>query len=304
LGWNQQELATKANIAASTVADFERGKRIPVPNNLDAIRAALSANGILFLPGGAVIGPKAGTNRPVLARDGVPLRLINVTDLEQWADRLDSKAVFPQLLTRLILATTGNGVLQLRFPSDESIQRDDWDGVCEQSVATDAPWLPTGVSGWELATQRQNISTKANGDYTKRTAEPRGLTQNCSTFLFVTLRSWNQGAQWAQAKSAEGGWKAVKALDANDLVHWIELYPAVGYWLASYLNKLPAGLVPLENMWKEWRQATKWPLSVRGAEKRGRSRRGRREPGNHFGNRVPKPHWRGRGTYSIEVSKV
>src|SRR5438128_1361088 len=98
LGWNQQELAAKANIAASTVADFERGKRVPVPNNLDAMRAALEANGISFLAGGVVISPKPPATRSQLSKEGAPLRLINVTDLEQWADRLDSKAVFPQLI--------------------------------------------------------------------------------------------------------------------------------------------------------------------------------------------------------------
>ena len=40
LGWNQQELARRANVAASTVADFERGKRLPVPNNLEAMCTA------------------------------------------------------------------------------------------------------------------------------------------------------------------------------------------------------------------------------------------------------------------------
>jgi transcriptional regulator with XRE-family HTH domain len=55
LGWNQKELAAKANVAVSTVADFERGKRVPVLDSLDAIRTTLEANGISFLAGGAVI---------------------------------------------------------------------------------------------------------------------------------------------------------------------------------------------------------------------------------------------------------
>ena len=49
LGWSQDQLATGANVARATVADFERGARIPVPNNLAAIRAALEAAGIEFL---------------------------------------------------------------------------------------------------------------------------------------------------------------------------------------------------------------------------------------------------------------
>ena len=262
LGWNQHDLAAKANVAASTVADFERGIRTSAPNDLEAIRGALEMNGVSFLAWASVIGAKLASEQPQLSKDGAPFRLINVTDLEQWADRLDSRALFPQLISRLILATTGNSFAQLRFPSDESIQRNDWDGVCEQNATTDVPWLPTGVSGWELATQRENISTKANDDYKKRTADPRGLEQDSSTYVFVTLRSWNKSSQWAKERTADGRWKAVKALDANDFVHWIELYPAVGYWLASYLNKLPEGFVPLEKIWEEWRKATKWPLTA------------------------------------------
>src|ERR1022692_1166638 len=121
LGWNQQELSNRAKVAASTVADFERGKRTPVSNNLDAIRAALESNGIAFQSGGAVVGPQPSGRQSQLSREGKPLRLVTATDLEQWADRLDSKALFPQLTDRLILATTGNIFKHLRFPADESI---------------------------------------------------------------------------------------------------------------------------------------------------------------------------------------
>jgi transcriptional regulator with XRE-family HTH domain len=37
LHWSQNDLAEKAGVAASTVADFERGQRTPVPNNAIAI---------------------------------------------------------------------------------------------------------------------------------------------------------------------------------------------------------------------------------------------------------------------------
>ncbi len=48
LGWSQQELAERAGVAVSTVADFERGQRNPVPNNALAIQRALEMVGILF----------------------------------------------------------------------------------------------------------------------------------------------------------------------------------------------------------------------------------------------------------------
>src|SRR5436305_13498471 len=81
LGWNQSELAEKAKVAASTVADFERGKHTPVPNNLDALRAALEAGGVSLLPGGAVIGPTRTLGAATVSANGSPNKLITATDL-------------------------------------------------------------------------------------------------------------------------------------------------------------------------------------------------------------------------------
>jgi len=50
LGWSQDELAQQAVVSRQTIADFERGARIPVRNNLIAIRRALEAGGIEFIP--------------------------------------------------------------------------------------------------------------------------------------------------------------------------------------------------------------------------------------------------------------
>lgn len=49
LDWSQEELATKARISNSTLRDFEAGRRIPIANNLAAIRRALEQAGIEFL---------------------------------------------------------------------------------------------------------------------------------------------------------------------------------------------------------------------------------------------------------------
>jgi transcriptional regulator with XRE-family HTH domain len=49
IGWNQHQLARAANISRETVADFETGKRTPIPNNLKAIEFAFSAADIALL---------------------------------------------------------------------------------------------------------------------------------------------------------------------------------------------------------------------------------------------------------------
>ncbi len=47
--WSQTQLAEKAGISLSTVADFEKGRRQPIPNNLAAIRKALENAGVKFI---------------------------------------------------------------------------------------------------------------------------------------------------------------------------------------------------------------------------------------------------------------
>jgi transcriptional regulator with XRE-family HTH domain len=49
LDWSQDELATKAQVSNSTLRDFETGRRVPIANNLLAIRRALEEAGMQFL---------------------------------------------------------------------------------------------------------------------------------------------------------------------------------------------------------------------------------------------------------------
>ena len=49
LGWTQPELAEKAGVGVATLKDFERGSRIPMANNLKAMRAAIEAAGMTLL---------------------------------------------------------------------------------------------------------------------------------------------------------------------------------------------------------------------------------------------------------------
>jgi len=51
LDWSQQDLADAANVSLSTVRDFEKGRRDPISNNLNAIRAAFEQAGLTFTNG-------------------------------------------------------------------------------------------------------------------------------------------------------------------------------------------------------------------------------------------------------------
>ena len=46
LDWTQDELARRANVSLSTVRDFEKGRRTPIGNNIDAMRRAIESAGI------------------------------------------------------------------------------------------------------------------------------------------------------------------------------------------------------------------------------------------------------------------
>ncbi len=46
LDWSQDDLASRANVSLSTVRDFEKGRRIPIANNIVAIETVLAAAGV------------------------------------------------------------------------------------------------------------------------------------------------------------------------------------------------------------------------------------------------------------------
>ncbi|WP_245449731.1 XRE family transcriptional regulator [Rhizobium leguminosarum] len=163
----------------------------------------------------------------------------------------------PTLLAKLARAARP---MSLRFPSDEGVQYSGWDGITEASENTE--FVPAGIAGWEIGSQRDRIGTKATDDFNKRAEDPLGLRPDETTFVFVTPRQWPAKAAWVQARRAENIWRDVRAYDGTDLVHWIELYPAVGLWLAIALGKRPAGALDLREHWLEWSLATRWPLSA------------------------------------------
>lgn len=54
---SQSELARRAHVSRSTVADYERGTRYPVHNNLVAILRTLEQAGVLFIEPDGERGP-------------------------------------------------------------------------------------------------------------------------------------------------------------------------------------------------------------------------------------------------------
>ena len=257
LGWSQRELARRAQLGTSTVADFERGARAPTTNNIQAMVKALEEGGVVFT-GQSVTWPTTITApvRPVAGR--TPFRWIEVADLEEWAKWRGSQELLPELICRLIRADRGIEA-QLRLPSGDAISMKGWDGQCR--VETGSAYVPSGVSGWELTVQEDNIKGKADEVYETRTKTPRNLEPSQSTFVFVAARRWEGKDEWIKARRAEQRWKDVCAYDAVDLVHWLEAFPGVPTWLAEKIGKRPVNLRELESVWDEWSQATERPIT-------------------------------------------
>ena len=63
LAWTQHKLAEEARVGLSTIKDFEAGKRVPIENNIRAIREALERAGMRISVDG-VHGPLDGDLEP------------------------------------------------------------------------------------------------------------------------------------------------------------------------------------------------------------------------------------------------
>lgn len=49
INWSQPQLAKASSVSVSTIRDFETGKRQPIENNMNAIKIALEAAGVIFV---------------------------------------------------------------------------------------------------------------------------------------------------------------------------------------------------------------------------------------------------------------
>lgn len=180
---------------------------------------------------------------------------ITGTDLEQWADRLDSRDKLPILVRRLIYASTED----VRFPGGEGVQKPGFDGrVHAEKASAD---VPEGHSVWELGCGKDPRS-KANADYAKRSEHlPDGFDPKEHTFVFVTPRRWYDGEAWALERAKDGIWREIRVHDADTLEQWLERSPAVAAWFSDEIGK-PRGVQALESFWEEWSIRTEPPTSA------------------------------------------
>ncbi len=184
--------------------------------------------------------------------------LPTATDLDVWAGTRVAQERMPELLRRLILATT-DGITRIDMAAGEAVQYGGYDGVVE--VASASPFVPSGRSVWEIGVST-DIKGKADSDYDKRTGEPKEIEPATTTFVFVTPRRWASKRVWERLHRENGPWSDVRVLDGDDLETWLALAPAVHAWLSALLGKSWGSIQDLRSYWADWSDATDPPAPV------------------------------------------
>ena len=91
--------------------------------------------------------------------------------IAEWGRRGGAERLLPELLLRLIQATTADRS-PVRIRTGEGIFMGGWD--CISDVGRGNEYVPDGTAGWELGTECPPGS-KAKGDYDGRKKEPKPL---------------------------------------------------------------------------------------------------------------------------------
>ncbi|MDP9709353.1 UNVERIFIED_ORG: hypothetical protein J2X80_001426 [Pseudomonas fluorescens] len=179
------------------------------------------------------------------------MQWIDEAGLADWAQRIDARVYLPDLVADLIRASITDAS-RFRFPGGDAGQVRGWDGVLE--TAESAAFVPAGKSKWEFGAGAG--AKKATDDYNKRTDKTDPAEMAESTFVLVNLEKWNTPrkflTKWENDRTKEGKWKKVIYLDAVELVHWLDLHPAVAALYArNVLGNAPRnGALSTDEFWE------------------------------------------------------
>jgi len=90
-----------------------------------------------------------------------------------------------------------------------------------------------------------------------RTKDPLGLAPKTTTFVAVTSRSWRDRDDWLKLRRRQKKWAGVRAIDADDLVTWLERAPSVYLWISEQLGREPRDVRPPDAWWDRWISQTR-----------------------------------------------
>jgi len=184
--------------------------------------------------------------------------LLDASHLDRWADDPEAKELLPRLVRQLVYGLTDD-LQRVDFPAGSSVPLGGWDGIVETLQGNDL--VPVDISGWEVST-RKDIKRKADEDYKNRCEKPEGLDLADTTFVFVTPRRWGGKRKWERERRKEEKWRDVRALDAEDLVSWLERTLPVAAWFAAQLGLPIDSVQALGDYWSSFKDATEPALSA------------------------------------------
>lgn len=182
------------------------------------------------------------------------MRWITALNLQQWADTLAARNVFPGMVADLIRASATD-ISNIRFPNGDKGQVRGFDGVLE--AAGVQPYVPDGFSIWEFGVN-SGAAAKAESDFQKRTEEVDKEQRMETSFVFVSPRTWDNPkkklADWVDEKKKLGEWRDVLYLDGAMVEDWLCSAPAVAARYAKYeLKCFPsAGVRSTDEFWDEY----------------------------------------------------
>lgn len=188
--------------------------------------------------------------------DMFPESLANSNDIQSWANLYNSRSIFPDLIRRLVLATSHP--ISINFRAQEGVDIGGWDGIVENKKATE--FVPKNTSGWEMGVSKYP-RRKANKDYQNRTNSPEPLKLRTSTFIFCTPRRWTAKNDWVKEKKQEKKWKDIRVVDVDDIITWLINAPGVHVWFSLLIGKPIDAVEDLASWWLSWSRITSPPLS-------------------------------------------
>ncbi len=204
-----------------------------------------------------VNGDRIRARAPALGAPRSRPGLADADDIERWADTYQARSEFPGLVRRLLADTPGVTGLSIR--AGRGVDFSGWTGQVDGGSGI--AYVPAGWSCWEMSTSRDPLR-KAQEKYDNRTREPDGADPGTTTFVFVTAHRWSGKDAWEQSRHAEGVWRKVRVLDADDLAGWLESRYGVHVWFSEHLGLRPRDVESLRRWWSRWSSATDPSLPV------------------------------------------
>lgn len=151
-------------------------------------------------------------------------------------DRRKSQGILPELIKRLIIASTNKKLSSLRFPSHDDIWAPGFDGFIK-NVDEDTEYVPKGNSVWELSLNKQ-YKGKISSDYKKRTQEGFDFDKEDYTYIAVTPYIYNEDILQVENEfKSDRVWKDVRVYDGSMLTDWLKEHVEVLIWFFEHFDE-------------------------------------------------------------------